>query len=95
MRVPLRGVTGRVVVGPDVAAELGAWSVAVADDRFLDGSWTCMATVRSRDAFLLAHGARFGLRLDMGAARFCWDDVRVEDGAQMVITGAGAPEVRP
>ena len=96
MREIARGISGRLLVGPDVAAELGPWSVTLADGGMGDDSWTCSSTARSQNPYLLAHGSAFKLRLDMGASAWCWRNVQVAigDGRAIVVKGTGRPEER-
>jgi len=95
VRTLAKGLAGRLLVGYLPAARLGAWELAVPDDRFLDGAWELTATVKSADAYWLEHSPSFCLELDVGPQRWRWPAVRVEAGGRaLTVAGQGPPEVR-
>lgn len=92
----IKGVTGMLLAGPDVAATLGPWLLATPREAFADGRLTVTASVLSRDPYLAAHARAFDLSLDLGPTSWLWRGVGVSalDAPTVIITASGAPEVR-
>lgn len=87
----LRGQQGRIKVGYQVAAELGAFTLSPCGP----GEWQIDAAVVSVDEFWVTQEAERLLELTVGQQRWIWRAVRLVVGGGRV-TGAltGRPERR-
>lgn len=87
----LRGQQGRLKVGYQVAAELGAFTLSPAGP----SAWQLDAAITSFDEFWVAQEAERTLELTVGQQRWVWRSVQLVVGGGRV-TGAltGRPERR-
>lgn len=89
-----KGASGRLLVGYQVAAELGAWTYTNREAALGMGEWSVGAAVVRADPFWLESDGPKVLELDFGEKRLRWPAVRADVADTTVaITGVGPPEV--
>lgn len=89
-----KGATGRLLVGYQLAAELGAWTYTNAETALGMGQWSVGAAITRADPFWLEHDGPMVLELDFGEKRLRWPAVRPDVAeTSIAITGVGPPEV--
>lgn len=87
----LSGKRGRIKVGYQVAADLGAFTLAPTGP----GEWSISASVTQADAFWLSQDTGRTLELEVGSQRWVWRTVSlVVDGNAVSGTASGRPERR-
>lgn len=87
----VRGHRGRIKVGYQVAAQLGAFSLTP----LTPGAWQVEASITEVDVFWMAQETARTLELEVGQQRWIWRavDLVVDDGAVRG-TVTGRPERR-
>lgn len=87
----LSGAQGRIKVGYQVAAELGAFRLTPCGP----GEWSFTAAITQVDAFWISQDTGRTLELHVGQQRWVWRTVTlVVDGHTVTGTASGRPERR-
>jgi hypothetical protein len=91
MPLDLSGVNGELCAAGRWAATLSGIVCHISPSEAMAAS----GNIKQRDAYWLAHGAHYVLRLQVGKRQWQWRNVAVSvDGNRISVTGQGRPEIR-
>lgn len=90
----MRGPSGEIVFGYQVAATLGAWT-ATPNITNTEGLILLKAAVKEADDYWLSQEPLL-VKLKFGRTEWIWENVRVvRDGTTIHVDLKGKPEIRP